>query len=75
MGRKGGGGRIQHGKGEHDVIYIPTKRGGRDKVLAMLKGGTTSFWVVLTWVLAILRGGATRRIKFPVLKRKGCKKF
>ena len=40
---------------------LPPKKGGAKKVLAMLKGGTTSFEVVLTQdleVLAILNGGA-----------------
>ena len=40
-------------------FYPYKKRGGTEKVLAMLKGGTSSLGLVLTWeleVLAILKG-------------------
>ena len=49
---------------------------GSEKVLAMLKGGTKRFEVVLTWelkVLAIVMGGG--RKKCPPFKRRGAKSF
>ena len=36
-------------EGGHVKFYPYEKGGGAQKVLAMLKGGTTSFGVVFTW--------------------------
>ena len=55
MGRGG----YKTGRGVASEV-LPLQKGGAEKVLAMLKGGTTSFEVVLTWeleVLAIVMGG------------------
>ena len=49
----------QEGEGGHMKFYL-YERGAAEKVLAMLKGGTTSFWVAfMRWleVLAMLMGG------------------
>ena len=55
-----GGGGLQNRRGEQVKFYPYEKRGGAEKVLAMLQGSTQSFEVVLTWeleVLAILMEG------------------
>ena len=75
MGRGGGGEYKTGGGGEH-VKFYPYEKRGEEKVLAMLKEGrgTTSFEVVLAWVLEVLvivMGGT----KFPPFKRGGHKKF
>ena len=41
----GRGGGLQNGMDR--IVFIPSKRGGAEKVLVMLKGFTTSFGVVL----------------------------
>ena len=85
-----GGGRYKMGGGG-SVKFTLTKKmwgGGAEKVLAMLKGGTTSFEVVLTHeleVLAILKGvqkasslykeGRGGKIDLPVLRGGGCNTF
>ena len=53
--------------GEHRKFY-PYKKGEAEKVLAMLKGGTQSFEVVLT----ALKGGG-RKMCYPVLNGGGAK--
>ena len=81
MGRGG----YKTGGGAHEVL--PLQKGGSEKVSAKLKGGTTSFGVVLMrWhkVLAILKGGIKgfhslkrgdgRKKVNPVL-RAGCERF
>ena len=84
-----GGGCYKTGVGSKWSL-TPTKEKGGGNVLAMLKGGTTCFEIVLTWeceVLAIVMGGHTMfplfksggggagRTKFyPVLRRGGAQK-
>ena len=49
---EGGGGGLQNGRvgggGEH-VKFYPYKKGGAEKVLAMLKGRHTKFWGRFAW--------------------------
>ena len=42
-----GEGGLQNGRGGH-VMFYPDEKGGAEKVLTMLKGGTKSFGVVFT---------------------------
>ena len=62
MGSGGGGGGLQNGRGWVGKRSFTLA----EKVLAMLKGGTTGFEVVLTWeleVLAILmEGGGMQKV-------------
>ena len=53
--------------------FYPYEKGGGEKVLAMLKGGTTSFGVVFTGWLEVLAIGGYE--KFPLFKRGGAKSF
>ena len=57
--------------------FYPYKRGGAEKVLAMLKGGTQSFEVVFTQeleVLAIVMGEGGHK-RFPLLRGGGAQQF
>ena len=63
------------GRGTSDVL--PLQKGGMENVLAMLKKGHKTIWVVFTWlieVLLMLKRGTKR---FHLLKRRGggCKRF
>ena len=47
-------GELKNGRGRHVKFYPYKTGGGAEKVLAMLKGGTKSFEVVLTRELDVL---------------------
>ena len=72
-----GGGGYKTGEGGYVKFYPYEMGGGAETVLAMLKGGTTSFEVVFNTeaCLAIMMGGGGGRKKFPPFKRGGRKKF
>ena len=92
---RGGGGGLQNGRGWSKWSFTPTQKGGGEgggvgKALAMLKGGTTSFELVLTRepeVLAIVqvmggtksfhsfKGGRGAQKVVPCLEGGGCKQF
>ena len=73
-GRRGGATKKEGvGASDSEVLPLQKEGGGAEKVLAMLKGGTTSFGVVLTQELEVLDRGERGKF-YPVLGGGGAQK-